>query len=253
MERQLFKKYIFRLFIGLLAIVATGILAIYVLYSLLTYFIGFSFFFSTSYKWDAVFSAFMIMGMVLWPLFVACILIDIGSFIYFKKTKDKYNKEETKEVLRMIGKKIYLPVLMIVAIIILVAICGFLLNTTYQGAKIKYKLKLATNVYEIRSLDKEINFEVDLILKNDIPQYFAGDIYVDKNPVADVSSLEVMKHTYYVTEIPETELNKWMDISKADHYELYDSDRVSHLSFYYVNDICIVEKGGCYYLWRPVD
>ena len=88
MEKKKMAIHIVRLFLRIFEFMAIGILVLYVVGSLVSYFTGFTFLFSTTYGWDAVVSSFMIYAFVLWPLFLACIAVIVVKGIYFHKTKD---------------------------------------------------------------------------------------------------------------------------------------------------------------------
>lgn len=255
MEKKKMAIHIARLFLRIFEFVAIGILALLIIVPLATYFVGFRFFFNTIYGWEAVASSFTLYAFALWPLFLGCIAVIVGTSIYFYKTKGKYDKREAKKAYKIMGKKISLPVVVIFYILLLLEIGDVVLNNTYVGAKVRYRFDINTNRFDMREIDKEVDnsgHNVDLVMIDGLPVYFQSSLEVD-GLVKDYRELEPMGKTYYVKFVSSAKVKKMIDLADAKHYQFLDADRIHIFSFFYKDGVCYEPRGDEYNVWRPLN
>lgn len=215
-DKKLLVAYILRTILQIIALLSIIVLGLYVLLSLSTYFIGFSFFMSTDYGWEAVSSAFLIFGMIFWPLFVICAVIIIGACIYFGLTKGKYNKEDRKKYLKIAGKGAIVPVSILMGIALIIFAGLYYFTSTYSGAKVLVFLGMEMLIPKAGNLNVQIDMEdTRLIEKN-------GEVIYVEGIMDEHENMDFMDDYYYVQSITGINHNKVPDMVGADLYIFYD-------------------------------
>jgi len=214
-NKSLVWKYVGRILLQILAFLSVFLWGIYIFSSILTYWVGFTFLFTTSYKMDAVASAFMIYMFLCWPIFLVSALIILISVIYFLRSKKNYPKEERKLYHKFIAKAMIVPVCTIVVIGSILLATFYYFSSTYSGAKILAAFLPWESVPNAVLLEETLEMEeVAIIVKNGEP------IYVSKymEPTEDLSFL---KDIYYNNPGRSADFVAYM-MDGADEYEFLD-------------------------------
>lgn len=230
MDKKLLKTYIFRLIFQIFAVLSIGVLIWYVCGSLSAYFLGFGLFYNVYYGWEAVYGTFLLLGYLLWPLLLACVVIILATIIYFNKTKGKYDKEERKIYLKYIGKSLVKPAIAIV-ILAVAAVGGlYFFTSTYTGAKVLVNAGLenmASHTYTLKYFfDMD---EVNFVWKNDELIYAMGMFGEGEN-------LDFLDDLYYSAPDAKGGFRE-PDLSGADEYIFLDRDGI--------NEGALLVKGNC--------
>lgn len=256
MEKKEFWKYVARLCVWMFAVLAGLVLLGYVGISFASYFTGFTFFFSTTYGWDAVWTSFVILAIPFMPLLVACVAVEAFAGLYFWNTRGRYEAAKTREVLKFICKKLMIPVIVLILIAGIVLGVGYTLESTYLGAKLRHRFNPNGQYYSICTLNSQIEEEVRLVEKNDETIYLRGFDYEGFDPTEPTEYAFMKQVYYYETGVSPERLAKLVDTSKADHYVFFDMDNITMFDVYYEK-----ESGICYrqwvpevyYVWRPLE
>lgn len=225
-EKRKMWKYIGRLVMRILMVLGGLELLIFLAISLSAYFTGFTFFFSTTYGWEAVADTLLILGLVLSPLHAAAVLFLVGFSIYFRVTRKKYDKEEEKRYLKRIGKALILPGCILAAAALLFILVDYILYSTILGARIMVRLGQEKRLFSVREAHRFVYAdEVFMVEKNGELIYLKGKM--GGEDLLNVPELAFLDDLYY-TQHPytETPAENIPDMTGADRYLMMDRDGV---------------------------
>lgn len=218
-DRKLLGKYIFRLVLQILAVLSIAVFAMYVMVSVSSYFTGFVFFFQVYYGWEAVESAFLILGYIWWPFFLFCGLIIVLTVVYFTRTKEKYPKDERRLYLKYIGKAMVKPLLGLGILAVLFFAGAFFFSSTYAGARMLVKMGKEDKAPCTYTLRWFVELEDEyMVMKN-------GELIGFNGIFENGENIDFLDDFYYVLSYAGEKFER-LDMTGADEYVFLDRDGV---------------------------